>query len=710
MRFNKFTFLSAVSALALTLFLAGCPGGTTVNVPDECTEEDCPRVVPGGGDGGGAPLPGGDESLSAFVSSERPILIRGDVEEGGAVIQVTSSKDATFVWEVVVEGFPDPTDFMSFCDNNDNSCQEPEGVVDAFVGFLRINRILSDPGATGTRVVISVTATAKDESGESVTEATVLDVVRRETELALSITNPSRVNPGEEILLTALISGGSPFIYNGTGVEINGCGDGSFQQRFDAGDNQSVKFRALPPLDEDGNPELQLPPSQQVPFCISASILESFIEAEEENVAFVPVDGNALFEITNEGQTVVELSYLAPDAQGEVRFELVVIDERGSQVSETVVIDVASADQLLIAQASAASNVAAPGVTVPVDVTATGGETPYSVAVEITGANQIGSLDKEGCSDLNLREVCTVDYTAPADELGTVQLLVTVTDRIGEATEQLIPISVEAPQALALGFTADRAGMQPRDTTGVEASVIGGTPPYDVCFTTDQGILSGFEPSESDTCDPIVISDINYTQCVCGVGSLESRGAELLFVTGDYTAPNMATNATIRAAVRDSIRAENGIATEKIVAGRINMPVSSNESGGNDPISAFLSASPDSFACPGDTVTLTVSGFGGTGDYTFAFIADPNCDACDGGDNDGDPCVTDADCPNGGTCAPECFTPANTDHCGDICAGGDNDGDLCASDVDCPNGGTCVNQPNCTVVFDPSLAATDSTT
>src|SRR5438552_13774025 len=48
---------------------------------------------------------------------------------------------------------------------------------------------------------------------------------------------------------------------------------------------------------------------------------------------------------------------------------------------------------------------------------------------------------------------------------------------------------------------------------------------------------------------------------------------------------------------------------------------------------------------------------------------------CSGGSNDGQPCVTDRDCP-GGTCPT-------------VCVGGTKDGMVCSRNADCPSGGTC---------------------
>jgi hypothetical protein len=72
---------------------------------------------------------------------------------------------------------------------------------------------------------------------------------------------------------------------------------------------------------------------------------------------------------------------------------------------------------------------------------------------------------------------------------------------------------------------------------------------------------------------------------------------------------------------------------------------------------------------------------------------------CLGGDNDGDPCTDDSDCPGGGVCAPEFVD--------EVCQGGTNDGDPCTDDADCPGGGTC-SFPDEVGVRMTTIPATDS--
>ena len=606
-----------LTVMCLTLGIFGCPQ-TVVNVPDECTEDDCPRVVPGADGGTGQDVP--VETLSAFLSTERPILIRGDVEEGGAIVLVTSSLNATYSFEIDVAGFDNPEDFLDFCVGPADDCPNPDGILDEFFSFVRINRILTDPGATGTRVTVRVTVTGEGENPPSVTDTLVLDVVRRQTELALSITNPARVAPGGEVVITGLISGGSPFIYNGNENEANGCISGTLFQTPGL-----TKFRALPPLDEDGDPMTVLSPAQQVPFCVSASLTENGISADPGDVSFQPVEGDALFEVTSEGQTRFVLSYQSPRAEGVVNFDFIVTDEEGTQVSESAVIDIASADQLVISEATVARSVVAPGDSVGIDVIAAGGEPPYLIDISVDG-DAIGRVTGSDCENHPPQEVCdTVRYVAPDNALGEDQIRVEVTDAIGRDISSLITVTVAAPQALAVDLEADSAGLQPNASTGIEASIIGGTPPYDVCFTVDAGTLFDIEADDADDdCESIVIGDTTYENCFCNLTSADPRGAALLAVAGKYRAPNVPTDVVnIDVAVRDSIIARNNEDAENVVSASVKMPISPNESGGTGgdgvpPVSVDVVAT-RSVVCSNQTTTLTAITSGGSGNFQFTW-------------------------------------------------------------------------------------------
>jgi hypothetical protein len=98
-----------------------------------------------------------------------------------------------------------------------------------------------------------------------------------------------------------------------------------------------------------------------------------------------------------------------------------------------------------------------------------------------------------------------------------------------------------------------------------------------------------------------------------------------------------------------------------------------------------LAAPPADDNCVGDEnldnpATCTATGTTVTVNVTQLEVGGDTKLFCSGGDNDGDPCASDDDCP-GGTCDGT-MTVCSAD------TTDDKDGDRCASDDDCP-GGTC---------------------
>lgn len=70
---------------------------------------------------------------------------------------------------------------------------------------------------------------------------------------------------------------------------------------------------------------------------------------------------------------------------------------------------------------------------------------------------------------------------------------------------------------------------------------------------------------------------------------------------------------------------------------------------------------------------------------------------CDDGFCVADPCLTDPDCVDGGTCEDACPAGRCVPLCVErgICNGGDRDRKFCALDIDCTGGGTCIEPGEC---------------
>ncbi len=611
MGLKRFCSLTACSLLTLPLIMGGCPPAATV-VPADCIATG--QCVP---DQANQPLTQ-ERPLTAALSSSRPIVIRGDVAEGTAVITAISSVNAQFEWSVdVPSAFASAESFLSFCAGPANGCNPlSDGPNIGTRDFLRISEILDDPGAQGSGVTIRVMVTAVDENdvpfGDPIEQAVTITIERRAAELALALTHPARIAPSETVTISALISGGSPFAYQGGAGEANQCPSSSFTSA-DASD----KLRTLPPLAEGGSPEPVLSPDNQVPFCISALVREDGLDADDGEIAFQPVDGSALFEVTNDGNTRVIFSYTAPEAQGSVAVDFVVTDGRGTQIAQTAAIEVASADQLVISQALATRTEIAPGETTRIEVVATGGEAPYSVAFALLGGSPIGALGSGSCSIPRAGGSCSVDYNAPVDQVGPVQVRVTVTDAIGIVANQTATLSVKAP-LLTVALRSDSTSLQPNASTGVEATIAGGTAPYDICFKLESttGSLGSLTLANPGTCTPIQVDGIgSLSQCVCGVGSLESL---LQIESGTFTAPSAAATSTVRVAVRDAVQGS------PIALDAVNVVVESAGSGGtggggSGVISIASLTAAKTQICVGEAVNLNVVTSGGTGLIGFAW-------------------------------------------------------------------------------------------
>ncbi|MCH7807629.1 MAG: hypothetical protein IIB60_00265, partial [Planctomycetes bacterium] len=183
-----------------------------------------------------------DPPFVAFVSSDRPRLIRDDSTDGFTDVVVTTSQDATFRWCVEVIDPARPSSATD-CDNASPEAQEA-GRLLAFVlpkllnadGTLRVGTedifqitgIIGDPGPDAgktvriTVLVTEATCTTDDddpdaaptcEEGVLTSRSSVtLQLVRPAGELAVALSSgTARLTPEGDVVVTATVSGGDPF-------------------------------------------------------------------------------------------------------------------------------------------------------------------------------------------------------------------------------------------------------------------------------------------------------------------------------------------------------------------------------------------------------------------------------------------------------------------------------------------------------------------
>lgn len=478
----------------------------------------------------------GNATLQSLLFADRSLLIRGDAQESTALITAESSVCATFDWRVCVANGDEPcvasreTEARQLLGFNSPSSTE---VVNR--SELSINNILSDPGAAGTELIVEVeitSATGGDgcadptEVGESVTEAITIRVIRPDEPLTVSLNAPQgiQVSPGGTITLEARISGGRPF----TGQAPQSCsGTG-----------------------------LQSPPNSGDPYTVVWNVNDAALT----NVP-VMLDFEASCLTDDDGVTVSTSTYGAPVATGIVLVSIEVTDEGGSRVTESLSVNVGSNATLTITQASADSLQIAPGSATNMQVSAQGGTQPYTITYSIDADARDGQLSIAGqsstdpavasCTGIVSGEVCTGVYTAAADQIGGETVFVTVTDSVNATASTTIPLIVASEQTLSLSANTGSPVINSNGgSTGVTATVSGGTLPYTVCYaveSTADGLT--VDLSNVSGCDTID----NLTNCTC----INSFNSGSTFATAMRTLRTVSGTggATIRVQAEDAVGA-----------------------------------------------------------------------------------------------------------------------------------------------------------
>ncbi|UCE62348.1 MAG: hypothetical protein JSU63_11665 [Phycisphaerales bacterium] len=544
--------------MASVIVLAGC-----VLAPTACdVQSTSPTDLP---DDPGAtePVP---RAFAAFLSSDRPLLVRDDAELGRATLTVTANQLAVFDWcldvidSAALQTIP-PCDSQSdaalaagellgftlpvFADEDGNLIRSlfvgADGeLLTASVGQLKITSVTGDPGVNGTIVRVSVTARQVREDldaaplvdgtqplivleGEdsAATEVRTIAITRPSGPLTASLAaaEGSTVAPGGSLTLRARLSGGRPF---------------------------NVDER-----EECSGSDPEVPPNASPVYNVRWGITD--LQGEGLSVQCLSSD---------DGQVISTATYTAPRNEdlkdqlpGNVVATIEVSDAAGNRVSSALPIIVASKTALVVADASSEDSRVAPGKSVELTAAGTGGEEPYTISFAIVGEDPLGRLVRSRCTNRDANEPCTGEYEAPDDEVGAVLIRVTIVDFVGATATETIPLSIASPQALNVLAFAGTSAIPLGQSTPVTAEVSGGTPPYTVCYDVQSGggLLTAFDPG----CDPTDEYFEDFAECQCDIAGVDADGeavTETLSLT--FRASNVAGPVSIAVRVKDNVGAE----------------------------------------------------------------------------------------------------------------------------------------------------------
>ncbi|MCK4658222.1 MAG: hypothetical protein KAV82_01755, partial [Phycisphaerae bacterium] len=567
--------------LVVCLCVVGCNtnlggvGGGKVNAP-----AGDPIRPTGDGPDSGQPLLG---PVTVFLSSTRSTLIRGDDRENRATLTARSSTPAAFAWDVDA-----PAGLLSVGTAQEIFTVNTNG--ERIVTGSRLELTATgDPGPTGRRVTI--TATATDAAGISDNQSLSITVVRPEGSLAATISAAkTRVPPGKSVELTANISAGNPFT-------------------DDSPTNRASCER----------PGAVVPPDENPPYCINWTFNSIALGAEGlgELTADNLTEGDAV--------TASLVTYRAPVAFGPVIFTAEVWDAAGNRVTETITVTVAPDAQLSVISSSESTTVA-PGKAVTLTANGEGGESPYDITFR-TSENMGAQLVLGPCPDdistltgsaqvtCTGEETCEVCYIAPPDEAGSESVTVEIEDQLGDTTSTTIPLIVASPENLSVTMaSAQGPSVKPGSTSQMTATIIGGTPPYTVCFGSDEGTLGGGDTG----CGPIKGQGgaKDLTNCTCNAGDPATDGLDLVEVARTYTAPPQQKIDSIVVRVLDAVGAK---ATDSF-----SLEIVSSGSGGSGG-TGTISLAPEiintngttSTPCLGQNVTINANPTGGSGGNQF---------------------------------------------------------------------------------------------
>ena len=381
--------LSLLAAASATMLVTGCPGASNfggignvngnVKEPDTGHPQNCVEVV---------------NSVPVFLSSDRSILIRDDVDAGHAQLTVTTGEAASsFKWCVQRENPAKAANALLQFDlplDNDGCVTTATGSQSGGLsGLVNITKVIGDPGPgnaehDGERVIITVVATVDDVDANNEPihcavpgDAPITLQVRR-PDAPLLVTplqtsapaGANEVAPRGKITLTAKISGGKPFVPPGLNCP---------------GGNTDTTPVALVP-DNNGDPycvqwtvnETQLSPPPRVALAARAQ------DGDVKAGSLAP---------QADGSVTAELTYVAPPpvGTGNVEATIVVSDAKGASFAQTLTIRI-STQSLSVAVDPGQSDIQ-PGGSTYLDAKVAGGTPPYDACwYAASVAGEPGSL------------------------------------------------------------------------------------------------------------------------------------------------------------------------------------------------------------------------------------------------------------------------------------------------------------------------------
>ncbi len=437
---------SAVKLLAVLAILAlTCLFGLTAcfpppELPDRVLDEDPPPQ----------PIP----AFTAFLSADRSVLIRGDVDAGRATLGVATNLDATYVWSL------DPDDLLEIGENTPLVVTEP-----AMEAVLNIVGVTGDPGAEGTEVRVTVKITewicevcvgedgepltdvggqtpfcigdapvtdVAECAGESITRDISIDVQRPEAPLMVSLAaiEGTSMQPSSGKRIKAVVSAGKPF-----GGEGGDC---------------TVRSGAIEPADDTNGR----------PYCVTWRVVENVspppqVALEERMAALRLRSGNVTLD-EDPSETIAEVVYDAPPASGSVTFQVTVVDAAGPAVQREVTVDVLSQGTGAVSLAAAADHPdLCAGEETTISASATGGTGENTFKFELVGDSRPGeTLTASGA---------TATYEAPASAAVTRTIRVSVSEPGGSSDQTNVVI-----RTIATSF-CDDANVCTTDTCSLGA-------------------------------------------------------------------------------------------------------------------------------------------------------------------------------------------------------------------------------------------------
>jgi len=609
------------------------------------------------------------DALTAFLSSNRPQVVRGDGTEGTAELRVTASMISTFDWSVCVNPAPDGScderPLLSVCVGaTESACTElpAEGGRDPLQGgesILRVLDVLRDPGSLGTKVRISGTVTQVTDAAnpDQVTDTIELTIVRPAGELGVSMTaEASRVAPCRDIILTAIITGGSPYTYR-SATQPNPC-----RPVEPADDADVLRIAAA-----DAQPE----------FCIAWTVDNRSLAPNDDcddATGSGPMLEPLPLETGLNGETISSVRYRAPVGVGSALFTVEASDRRGSRAPGSFVLTVTPDDVLTFAEASSERSTLPPGGMTNLRASAVGGQPPYFITFELASPDRKGGLSGNGLEGVTSvtspacepsREgvpcVFEVGYEANADNVGSELVSVEIEDAVGATANTTIGLSVASNQQLSIVAFSGTPAVQPNKEAEIGANVTGGTPPYTICFGF-QGDEFGDLQEGDEECEPTGAVFDDFVTCACDIGNNDLFGLETRAATRTYESPSMAGAVALQARVRDAVGA---LATSVI---SLNVNLAAGTACGDGQIDAPEECDPPCPGCPGANACSIfcrreICGNG---------ILDP-LELCDDGNtNAGDGCAAN--------CGLERCGNGFVDGAGEQCDDGDNDNsDACTN-------------------------------